>query len=684
MERFWTIPAIRFSAVLAIGSLLVGLAIQLAVQQRGWGDFAVGDRLQLSHGWLEIEELDLTPEPGGIISDEALSRFYSRQQQLAEWLSAPTLIVERQGNTVMLQKQDNANIKLPTLFWVQLLVGLGALIISGWVWSLRAGDKAAGWFGLSGVATLLFTVSAAIYTTRELALPEALFRWLVGANVFGASLFGIAMIALFLCYPLPLRRWRGLLIAQVMLFGLWTGLSLAGQLPAWAGVNLITLVEMLVIVAALIAQFVVTKGNPAARASLSWLGLAVLAGAGGFIALNALPLVLGSTATVEQGVAFVFFLVIYLGLAAGITRYRLFEVGSWAFTFLFYSLGAFLLVLLDAALIFLVGLDRLPALGLSFFAIGLLYLPMRDFLQRFLRRVPQIKTHELLDAVMQVALAPSSHERERNWQVLIQQLFDPLDLLRIEDPSRVVIGEDGIALSIPQVAGVPAMQLKYPQSGKALFSRESKHLAQQLVVLVERAVVNRDAYEKGVAEERVRIARDLHDDVGARLLNGLHADEKSLRAIIQEAMADIRSIVRGITGEAVLLADCLADVRAESMNRADTAGLIIEWPIQGYENSGHRIDYRIHKALGSMLRELLSNTLRHASARKWVVEIHVNGDALEVSATDDGKGFPENVLKGESGFGLNGIRERVRGLNGECSIKNTENGANVTFCLPLK
>jgi signal transduction histidine kinase len=698
----WFTPAARFSAILVVAVLTVILAVGLAVDVPHWNQtFGEGDLLSTPDARLRLEALDLTPEPGEISRDDELQRFYQRQQQLSGLLADPNLTL-RKADSQESQHLQMLSINftgLSLLFWVQVLVGVGAVIIAGWVWALRHRSQASCWFVLSGLATLLFTVSAAVYTTRDLALPATLFRSLVGVNVFGASLFGIAMIALFLCYPLKVKRWRRLTLIQALVFAIWTGLSLVGYVPAWAGVNLITLVEMVVIVFALVAQFVATRNNPAARAALSWLGLSVLAGAGAFILLNALPMVLGSDATMDQGVAFVFFLVIYFGLAAGITRYRLFDVGKWAFTFLFYSLGTVLLILLDAALILLIGLDRLPALGLSFFITGLLYLPMRDGLQRFFRRAPDVKPHELLDLAMQVALAPGQAERRANWEALVQRLFEPLERIPLDQRileqnavitngalinasfTNVTIADDGMTLLLPEVAGAPAMQLKYPASGKSLFSREAQQLAQQLVTLVERALSSRQAYEKGVKEERLRIAQDLHDDVGARLLNGLHADETRLRAIILESMADIRGIVRGIAGETVLLVDTLADLRAESIVRTDAAGIDLIWPIEGYDTSTQRIDYHLHKTLRSLCREAVSNAIRHAEANRLAVDISLVGNGIQIELQDNGKGYPDRVLKGEEGFGLKGIRARVKNVGGTVQMENTQDGARILLSL---
>ncbi len=678
-------PGVLLGGLLLFSMLAVLAAVQLASAHLRWGlGFEVGDVLSSAQASMTIEALDLIEEPGEIVSGEELALFFQRQAILADLLAGDELHVTRNGTESSFHPRTMGWLDLPALFWIQVIVGFGAVLISGWIWSLRSRDWAARLFALSGVSTLMFTFAAAIYTTRELALPLTLFQWLRGLNELGASLFGMVMIALFLIYPVPLRHWRGIMLAQVLFFATWTVLSMAGLLPGWANVNLITLCEMIGICIALGGQFFATQGNPAARASLSWLGLSVLVGAGGFIVLNALPLVLGTDVAVSQGYAFLLFLVIYLGLAAGITRYRLFDVGNWAFRFLFYSLGALLLVLLDAAFIAVVGLERIPALGLAFFIIGFFYLPLRDFAGRLLRGNKALAPHELVDAAMHVAMAPMSAERASRWRLLISQLFDPLEVKAVgRELSEVSIGEDGTSLLIPAVAGAPALQARYPRAGKTLFSQESVRLAAQLVKLIAQVEASRDSYERGVREERGRIAQDLHDDVGARLLTGLHAGESGLRAAIEGAMADIRAIVKGIAGEAVKASELLADLRMESLHRLESAGITLKWPIESYDGSDQVIDYRHYKALGSLLREAVSNVIKHSRATAMTVAIDLREAEIRLCIEDDGVGYPES-MPADRGFGLNSIRKRVADLAGHCQFSNSDQGARMEVVIPIK
>ncbi len=686
MTSLWNNPRGLFTGILTIAFLALFLAIKVSLDHRHWGvEFEVGSVIGSSLSTLKLEPLDFTAEPGELQKDSDLSRFYERQRALMLILSENEIFVEKDDTVSKLSRQKFSVLDLPHLFWVQVLVGLGAFIIAGWVWSLRSRDLAAGVFALSGFSTLLFTFSSAVYTTRELALPQYLFYFLTSINAFGASLFGVAMLGLFLIYPLRISWWKPLFAIQAFFFGVWTFLAIARVLPASMGGNLVTLIEMIGICIALLGQFFRTRGNPTARASLLWLGLSVLVGAGGFITLNALPLVLNSEVTLSQGYAFLFFLVIYAGLAMGITRYRLFDVGTWAFRFLFYSLGAVLLVLLDVALISLLNLERLPALGLSFFAVGLLYLPLRDWVQRNLRNGVRLDPDELISEIIPVALGSTLGERVFQWKKLIQKLLSPLEMRVIPDQGdQVRIEEDGLALYVPPVIDSSALWLRHPWAGKTLFSRESQNLVQHLITLIEQAESSRISYEKGVYEERMRIAQDLHDDVGARLLSGLHKSDANLRSTIQEAIGDIRSIVSGISGQRIRLSHFLADLRHECSGRLDAVGIELHWPVYNGENFDHHLDYRFSKVLTSSVREIISNTIKHSSAKSFHAEIETTEASIKFIFWDDGCGITQEVMEGESvGNGLKILKRRALELNGTLHIRSLLSGTEIILTIPI-
>jgi len=87
--------------------------------------------------------------------------------------------------------------------------------------------------------------------------------------------------------------------------------------------------------------------------------------------------------------------------------------------------------------------------------------------------------------------------------------------------------------------------------------------------------------EQVTERERKRIAADLHDDLGAKLLTIVHtSDSERISTLAREALEEMRLSVRGLTGRPVRLADAVGDWRAEFVNRCAQAGIEAEWNAQ--------------------------------------------------------------------------------------------------------
>lgn len=569
---------------------------------------------------------------------------------------------------------------LPAIFWVQLGVGLGAMLISGWVWALRPRELATRLFALSGLSTLTFTLAAASHSGAVIE-PRSLAVFLMWLNAGGATLFGAAMIVLFLVYPVRLPHWRPLALASSLGFTVWAVLTLLGRMPAWSSIHLVTVVEMGGIFLAVAGQFFATSRAPKDRAVAIWFGLSVLFGAGGFIVLIALPSVLGQPAPVKAGYAFACFLLIYIGVAAGLRQYRLFELGEWAFRILFYVVGTLILVALDAALIGLLSLRPGAAIGISLLAVGFLYLPLRDAVARRFVPSPGLSEQELFHAVVDLAFQSSLHERTGQWRKLVIELFDPLDCHIAEDaviePS---IREDGLELVLPPIAGIPGLSLRYPWAGRALFGPSHVKTAKRLVQLMAHADASRDAYDRGVTEERSRIARDMHDNIGAHLLGALHSrDEHRKNSMIRETLTDLRDIINDASGGTRSLDETLADLRLETAERLASVGIALEWVSQTGDMSG--LPPQAGHAVRSLLREAASNVLKHSGASVMRVFISHDGDRAELVIEDDGAGFDPAALPG--GSGLANMRGRIAGLKGRIDITPSGSGTRLAASFPI-
>lgn len=711
MRRWLTSPIVLPLAALAAGLLAATVTLALALGQP-WlglglvrmpdhsavmvagtaaGSPAAGAGVEpgsvlVALNGVPVEGGDTIEEPDMLESFAAYDRFIARQGRLAAELRSPAgaLIALDEGPGRLLAPAAFRPFwTLPFAFWAQLLVGLFGFVAGSWVLGLQR-SRAAAFLWLAGVGLMMSAEAAAIYSTRELALPGGMFRALSAGNHLGALLFGAGMIGLFLCYPARLAAPRWQVLPGLMLV-VWWGANQLRLMPTPSlGFQLPVVLALSAIAVCVALQYRATRGDPRARAALRWLGLAVLIGAGAFVMTIIVPILLGFETALSQGVAFLFFLPIYAGLALGVMRYRLFELEDWAFRILFYMAGMVLLLALDALLIALITMERAPAFGLSLLAVCLLYLPLRDGLARRLLRRKEGGVGARFREITDVALTPPGASRIERWQALLTDTFDPLRIEPLDvSPLRVRLAEDGAALDIPAVDALPPQRLAWARGGRALFSPHDLALATEMVMLLDQAAASRRAYETGVAEERARIAQDMHDNIGIQLMGALHSGSATRKdALIRETLSDLRDIISNANRADLGLDELLADLRATLGEHLSAVGMALDWDVAS--TGPVRLPPRQAHALRSILREAVSNALRHSGAQRVRVQVRLDPGAVRLTVEDDGRGLGDATPSPGGGNGLSNMRARAAGLGGEVSITPLDRqGTRVEAVLPL-
>ncbi len=635
-----------------------------------------------------LSAADLIEEPDVLETYAELRAFFARQSELAGLLRRESVALHVDGGgqppaTVTVQPQRRPVASLPAAFWVQLLTGAGSLMIGAWVLALRPRDRETRLFALTGAMICLSAYAAAVYSTRELAIDGGLFRVLSVLNHAGALGFGAGMIALFLCYPRPLVPARALWIVPAVVVPIFLTDTLHVFNPM-LGLHLPVMIEMLLIVGLIVVQWFANRDDPRARAALRWLGTAVIVGAGAFVSLIVAPILVESAPVMRQGYAFGFFLLIYAGLALGVSRYRLFDLDEWAFRILFYTVGMLALLAVDALLIMVLHLQRDTSFGIALLAVAFVYLPLRGTLWERLVARQNIESHELFRSVIDVSFATLPSERAERWRALLQRLFDPAAIEPAATPvADVVVAKEGLEAILPPVADAPSLVLRYPWRGQRLFGTVHLQLTRQLVRLMRQAEESRAAYERGRAEERLRIARDLHDDVGARLLSGLHkTGVDDTHRVLRDAIADIRTIVSGLSADRLPLGQVIAALRHETGERLETAGIELDWPPEARDDDPLMLDYRVYRSLVSVHREIVSNIVRHAGAKRVEIRIAAGGPDLVMSVRDDGRGMSPQAASAPQGTGLRGMIRRTEELGGSLTLLPVASGTAIEVRLP--
>lgn len=183
--------------------------------------------------------------------------------------------------------------------------------------------------------------------------------------------------------------------------------------------------------------------------------------------------------------------------------------------------------------------------------------------------------------------------------------------------------------------------------------------------------------------ERQRIYRDLHDDLGSRLLELVYAAPSPEYADkARAALQDLRDVVSRSRGAASELSDVLCGIEAEARQRLGSAGLALDWQ-QPDALTAQMLDPAQSLHLYRIVREALSNVLRHAGARTVRIRVKQLPRLLALELSDDGAGL-QNPDPGPGGRGVQGMRERAEQLHGAIRwTAATAGGTKVMLSLPL-
>ena len=199
-------------------------------------------------------------------------------------------------------------------------------------------------------------------------------------------------------------------------------------------------------------------------------------------------------------------------------------------------------------------------------------------------------------------------------------------------------------------------------------------------------------------EERTRIAREVHDELG-QALTGVKLE----LAFLRDQLSDVRPAILAKVESTVKLVDrTMQSVRKIATELRpvvlDQLGLIpaIEWQAQEFQNrTGIQCTLNIYlrtvalsvdRSTGvfRIFQEILTNVARHAQASGVDISMQEHAGNLLLQVSDNGRGITEAEVSGSQSLGLLGMRERALLLGGETTIqRNLEEGTRVTVRVPL-
>jgi len=191
--------------------------------------------------------------------------------------------------------------------------------------------------------------------------------------------------------------------------------------------------------------------------------------------------------------------------------------------------------------------------------------------------------------------------------------------------------------------------------------------------------------EQVTEKERKRIAGDLHDDLGAKLLTIVHTSESErISTLAREALEEMRLSVRGLTGKPMRLADALADWRAETVLRLGQANIEADWRSPPDETE-QLLPARGFVQTTRILREAVSNIIKHSGASHCKVRCTISDRQFGLTVQDNGKGIPMELDgKLDRGHGMSSMKHRAKQMQGQCLVESGPGyGTVIRLTLPL-
>lgn len=197
--------------------------------------------------------------------------------------------------------------------------------------------------------------------------------------------------------------------------------------------------------------------------------------------------------------------------------------------------------------------------------------------------------------------------------------------------------------------------------------------------------------EAAKEEERERIARDIHDELGSTLV-AIKIKSALLSAKLPEqppSLRDMAGEIEGMLDQAMSTVSRVARELRPGILKEFGLSAAIECQAEDFsqrtgiacrvqcDDEGSQLDEQASVALFRIFQEALTNVAKHAHASLVVVRLRRERGCIMLEIRDNGRGIAEADLNKPRSFGLRGIRERISSLDGEFSIGPAESGGSL-------
>jgi signal transduction histidine kinase len=202
----------------------------------------------------------------------------------------------------------------------------------------------------------------------------------------------------------------------------------------------------------------------------------------------------------------------------------------------------------------------------------------------------------------------------------------------------------------------------------------------------EKQLAATEAVLKGEAQERSRLAKDLHDGLGG-MLSGIKYSFQTMKGnlimtpenqqafersmdMLDSSIKEMRRVAHNMMPESLVRFGLDTALKDYCTSVSKSGALQVSYQSIGLAN--YTFDQTMAISVYRIIQELIGNTLKHGAAKNAIVQVTKSDNLLAVTVEDDGKGFDTNMIELSKGIGYTNIKNRVDFLKGKLDINSEE------------
>lgn len=589
-----------------------------------------------------------------------------------------TYIKKQSGDVIVIKKAiTNQIFWLPNWYWWMVILGSCVFMIAATIFGYNPKNRSALFLFISGVGLWGASIFYASYGAREIAPfnPDYLTLF-ISLKHLSLCVFVWGGISLLWQYPIEQKFGWPYRICTIAFFGAWfLNTFQIQELPFHTYYLIPYLLPTLVGLYATHRQYVISRPSPINRAIMLWFSSSIWASILTIYIFQILPTLTTGYPTSNLVVQFMIFF-LYIGFAFGVTKFRLFDIDQWWFNTWVVFFLAICILAIDTLVVFIWNASEQSAFSIALLVSFWVYFPIREKLWKliFQRKRNYLINDYLAEIISLFSALDRSPIDTNKYKKVFSFIFKPSACDNFLDENIGIKGpklqNNGLNLTIP-LGNSEYLTLTGKNSGNHLFNNRDEVFSQSVLELINKIITLNQSAKRAEETERSRIMRDLHDDVGSKLLDLIHGTkDPRAKTIAKETLNSLRlSVIPLHNNMPKCLNDTIHEWCDEMQLRLSDASIEFRSSIEIKQSDSLHIRGYIN--ITRILREMTSNLLKHSKTSSVFIKFSTKCHLLNIEFNQIGNESDPNDFR--DGTGLNNIASRTQEISGEITANSTNN-----------